>query len=305
MKVPRILPYLLGLVVLAFALGSLPRGTTGGSLLFNSYWLLYLFYLAPVIVLGAMVVVIIFIGMNYRDIANAIGFKMAQGRRARKKSSRTTLVVKLLFWALAIVVLVEHKGSIFNPTQKSNSTILSEIVGDKPTAPNLLQTGGALLVFSNLVRSTWFDLAFLGLLVVGGVILIQSVRVSFKETHDLRIQELQGNHEQGLQAIHEAIRLVHDSDSDPRSRIIACYQHLISTVSRLGAPVSSDLTARELDRAVRSTFGLKGQATTDLTQLFEEARYSLHEITDDDATEARVYLESVAAELQIQLVTAP
>jgi hypothetical protein len=305
LKVPRILPYIVGLVVLAFALGSLPHGTTGGSLLFNSYWLLYLLYLGPVIVLGAMVAFIILIGMNYRDIAGAIGFKMAQGRRARKKGSRTTLVVKLLFWALAIVVLVEYKGSIFNPTQKSNSTIVSEIVGEKARAPDLLQTGGVLLAISNLVRSTWFDLAFLGLLVVGGVILIQSVRVSLNETRDLRIQELQGNQEQGLQAIREAIKLVDDYASDPRSRIIACYQHLVSTVSRLGAPVSSDLTARELDSAVRSTFGLKGHATTDLTQLFEEARYSLHEITDDDATHAHEYLESVAGELQIQLESAP
>jgi hypothetical protein len=252
-----------------------------------------------------MVVLIVMIGINCRDIAAAIGFKMAQGRRARKKGSRTTLIVKLLFWALAIVVLVEYKGSIFKPIQKDNSTIVSEIVGDKATAPDLLQTGGVLPAISNLVRSTWFGLAFLGLLVVGGVVLIQSVRVSLKETHDLRIQELQENQEQGLQAIHEAIKLVDDSASAPRSRIIACYQHLISTVSRLGAPVSSDLTARELDRAVRSTFGLKGQATTDLTRLFEEARYSLHEITDDDATKAHEYLESVAAELQIQLESPP
>jgi Domain of unknown function (DUF4129) len=305
LKVPRILPYVLGLVVLAFALGSLPHGTTGGSLLFNSYWLLYLFYLGPVIVLGAMVVIIIMIGMNYRDIASAIGFNMAQRRRARKKGSRTTLIVKLLFWALAIVVLVEYKGSIFNPIQKGNSTIVAEILGEKAKAPDLIQTGGVLLAISNLVRSTWFGLAFLGLLVVGGVIVIQSVRISLKETRDLRILELQGNQEQGLLAIQEAIKLVDDSGSDPRSRIIACYQHLVSTVSRLGAPISSDLTARELDRAVRSTFGLKGQATTDLTQLFEEARYSLHQITDDNATEAHQYLESVAAELQIQLERLP
>jgi hypothetical protein len=305
LKVPRILPYILGLIVLAFALGSLPHGTTGGSLLFNSYWLLYLLYLGPVIVLGAMVAIIIMIGMNYRDIAAAIGFKMAKGRRTRKKGSRTAILVKALFWALAIVALVEYKGSIFNPTQKGDSTIIAKIVGENPIAPDLLQTGGVLLAISNLVRSTWFGLAFLGLLVVGGVIVIQSVRVSLKETRDLRIQELQGNQEQGLQAIHEAIKLVDDSASDPRSRIIACYQHLISTVSRLGAPISSDLTARELDRAIRSTFGLKGQATTDLTQLFEEARYSLHQITDDNATEAHEYLESVAAELQIQLESLP
>ena len=52
---------------------------------------------------------------------------------------------------------------------------------------------------------------------------------------------------------------------------------------------------------MRSTFALKGPATTNLTQLFEEARYSLHEIDDDDADKAHEYLESVAEELKIQL----
>jgi len=163
--------------------------------------------------------------------------------------------------------------------------------------------GGFLPGLSNLVQNTWFSIAFIGLLVVGGVVVMQGIRVALKETHDMKIQELQGNQAQGLQAVHEAIKLVEDPVSDPRSRIIACYQHLIATVSRLGAPMSSDMTARELDKAVRSTFGLKGPATTELTQIFEEARYSLHEMGDSDADRAHEYLESVAEELKIQLRT--
>jgi hypothetical protein len=54
---------------------------------------------------------------------------------------------------------------------------------------------------------------------------------------------------------------------------------------------------------VRSTFALRGPATTDLTQLFEEARYSLHEIKDGDADKAHDYLELVAEELRMQLQT--
>src|SRR2546426_7166200 len=88
---------------------------------------------------------------------------------------------------------------------------------------------------------------------------------------------------------------------DPRSRIIACYQNLIATVSRLGAPVPSDLTARELERAIRFTFTLKGSGTSELTQLFEEARYSLHEIRDEDAAKAHNYLESIAGELKTSI----
>jgi Domain of unknown function (DUF4129) len=305
LKVPRILPYLVGLIVLAFALGSLTRGTPGGSLLFRAYWLLYLVYLGPVVILVVMVAFTIFIALNYRDIAAAIGFKMAQKRRVQKRRSQYTIFVQGVFWALAIAVLIETKGSILNPTHASNSTLFSNIIGDKGTASNPFLTSGLVPAVSELVLNTWFGLAFLGLVLVGGVLVVQSVRVSLKETSEATIQELQVNQEQGLQAIHEAIRLVEHAGSDPRSRIIACYQYLISTVSRLGASVSPSLTARELDRAVRSTFSLKGPATTDLTQLFEEARYSLHEITDDDAAKAHELLESVAEELQIQLESAP
>ena len=300
MKAPRILPYLVGLIVLAFALGSLTHGTPGGSLLFRAYWLLYLVYLGPVVILSILVALIVLIGLNYRDLAAGIGFGIAQRRKMRKRGSRYSTFVAMFIWALAIGVLLETKGSIFNPTQATNST-LTKILGENATAPSPLQTSGFLPALSNLVQNSWFSLAFLGLLVVGGVVVIQSVRVALKETHDVTIQELQGNQEQGLQAVHEAIRLVEDPASDARSRIIACYQHLIATVSRLGAPVSSDLTARELDRAVRSTFALKGPATTDLTQLFEEARYSLHEIGDSDVDKAHEYLDNVAEELKIQL----
>ena len=303
MKVPRILPYVVGLIVLAFALGSLTHGTPGGSLLFRSYWLLYLVYLAPLVILGAMVAVIILIGLNYRDLGAAIGYGIARRRKVRKRGSRYSTFVAMFFWALAIGVLIQTKGSIFNPIHAANSTIVKNIVGDNTTPPNLFQVGGILPALSSLVQNEWFSFAFLGLLVVGGVILVEGFRISLKETRDLRIQELQTNQEQGLQAVHEAIKLVEDPASDPRSRIIACYQHLVSTVSGLGAPVSPNLTARELDRAVRSTFALKGPATTDLTQLFEEARYSLHEITDSDADKAHGYLDSVAEELNIQLQT--
>ncbi len=118
MKFPRILPYILGLIVLAFALASLSHGTPGGSLLFRSYWLLYLIYLGPVVILGAMVAVVVIIGLNYRDIGAAIGYGMARRRQARKRGSRYAVIVQMFFWALAIGVLIETKGSIFNPTQE-------------------------------------------------------------------------------------------------------------------------------------------------------------------------------------------
>jgi hypothetical protein len=253
-----------------------------------------------VLILAAMVVVIFVIGRNFRSIGAAIGFRMARERRMRKRSYRYNIFVLIIFCAAALGAVILKEGSILNPRPLANYTITS-IVGKNATPPTPLQTDGFLPALSNLVQNTWVTMAFLGLLVVGGLVVIESIRVSLKETADVTILELQGNQEQGLQAVHEAIKLVDDAELDPRSRIIESYQHLVGTVSRLGAPVSSDMTARELDKAVRSTFALKGPAITELTQLFEEARYSLHEIRDSDADKAHTYLKSIADELRVQL----
>lgn len=122
-----------------------------------------------------------------------------------------------------------------------------------------------------------------------------------KEEGELGARELALRRIQGLEMVNKSLALIEDRIGDPRSRIIACYQNMITVVSRLGAPVHPELTARELENEIRSTFAITGPATGELTQLFEEARYSLHDINDDDATKARSCLESIAAELQLKL----
>lgn len=300
MEPRRLIPYIVGLLVLAFALGSLPRSRAGGSILFQSTWLVYLIYLVPIVVLGITIALIAIIVMNWRDITGALGFQMAKQRKTRKKGSKWATFIAAAFWVLAIGVLVLRKGSIFNPTQLANSTIAQ--VQNSPTGnPIPFQISGIIPSISNFLDNSWFGFAFLGLVILGGLVLIQTVRVAIKETKDFNVQLLQGNRQEGLEAVKEAIRLVKNDSADPRTRILTCYQHLITTASRLGAPVSSSMTARELEHAIRSTFALEGTASNNLTNLFEEARYSLHEIVEKDANTAYEYLEAIARELNVEL----
>ena len=300
MDTRRLLPYIVGILVLAFALGSLPRSQPGGSLLFRSYWLLYLIYLGPVAVLGIMIALVVIVALNWRDFSSAVGFQMARQRKLRKRGSRWSILISGVFWALAIGVLMFKKGSVFNSTISSNSTV-SQIMGADAAGPTALQFSGIIPALSNLIDNSWFSIAFLSLVVVGSVVLVQSIRVFFKETRDMNAQVVEGNRAEGLLAVQEAIRLVEDQSMDPRSRIIACYHNLMKTTSRLGAPLSPHLTARELEEAIRFKFELEGTATSDLTQLFEEARYSLHEMSDDDAEKAHEYLDDIARELKVEL----
>jgi len=249
-----------------------------------------------------MVALIILIGLNWRDLGAGIGFGLARKARTRKPRSRLSLFISMFLWAIAIGILIQRPGTIFNPNRTS-AQIAGQVVGGNSALPNPIQTGGVLPAVSSLVENSWFSIAFLGLLVVGGLVLVEGVRLAVKERGEMNVRELQRIQSEGLQAVHDSIGLVDNQAVDPRSRIIACYQNLIATVSRLGAPVSSDLTARELERAIRFTFTLKGTGTSELTQLFEEARYSLHEIRDEDAAKAHNYLESIAGELKTSIPT--
>jgi Domain of unknown function (DUF4129) len=295
----RFLPYLAGLLILAFALGSLPRSTPGGSIFFNSYWLLYIIYLAPFAVLGTMVGLIILIALNWRELGTRIGLGLV-GRRTvgRKKRNRSYILVQAAFWAIAIAILVQRQVSASGSSL--SGAVTGQIQNDPTGRSNPFLGGGVLPAVSNLVQSIWFAAAFLALLVVGGLVLVQSARVAARGSQSM-YPELEEKQLEGLKTVYQAMKLVDDTASDPRSRIISCYQHMLGTVSRIGVPVSSDQTARELEKAIRSTFLLKGPATSDLTRLFEEARYSLHEIVDDDAMKAHQDLESIAAELKVQM----
>jgi hypothetical protein len=74
---------------------------------------------------------------------------------------------------------------------------------------------------------------------------------------------------------------------------------MVQAAQGLGATVTSDQTARELETSIRRMLVIKGPAIRELTNLFEEARYSLHDITENDAAQAQLHLHGIAEEMNI------
>lgn len=249
-----------------------------------------------------MVALIIFIGLNWRVLGEGIGHELVKSKRMRRRRSKYSLIISIIFWGIMLGVLINTPGTIFNHSNSTatNSTI-SKIVGESTAPQNPFLWGGFVPALSNLIQNSWFDTAFLGLLLVGALVLAQSFRVARSEASEINARALILRRIEGLELVNKALALIDDQAGDCRTRIIACYQNMITAVSRLGAPVPPDLTARELESAIRSTFGLKGEAIGELTHIFEEARYSLHDINDEDALNARACLESIASELEVQL----
>ena len=81
----------------------------------------------------------------------------------------------------------------------------------------------------------------------------------------------------------------------------ADYQRMVQSAQRLGAGITSDQTARELEKAISMMLLIKGSSLRKLTDLFEEARYSLHPITETEAEQAQECLLRIAEEMNITL----
>ncbi len=299
----RAISYLAALMVLAWTIGTLARSGPGkGGVLVNSYWLFYLVSAIPVIALGAMIAMVVFLAFNWKLFSDALGFGIARRRAQKKGSSAIRLIVWMGFWGLALATLLYRCGGIFCNSSNNSTQTLTMITnqvspsGPLPTIPSLLSAAPAI---ANLVGSEWFYLTFLGLLVISSVIIARSVKVSMDETRHANLVRLREVQEQGTIAVQEALQLLQEGENvEPRTRILACYQRMMRAAADLGAPIGPDQTARELESGIRGMFMLKGRGLHELTRLFEEARYSLHQMLEQDATLAHECLVEIGDELR-------
>ncbi len=76
------------------------------------------------------------------------------------------------------------------------------------------------------------------------------------------------------------------SGGDPREIVIRCYRNLCALLGDKGIAPKPHLTPREFENLVIRRTGLRNENLRELTGLFEEARYSNHELNDMDRDHA-------------------
>lgn len=214
------------------------------------------------------------------------------------------LIISMAAWAVAIQLLVLKGGGIFglNPQLVANSTSnIAGVVPDNQTATKLPLLGAASQL-SSLILSNWFYAAFFGLLVVASVIVVRGLVISWQETKAEIAGQVQAARAEAITSVEDAFRILKaQPEADTRTRIINCYQRMVQAAQRLGASITSDQTARELETAISMMLMIQGSSLRELTNLFEEARYSLHPITEVDAEQAQQCLLRIAEEMNITL----
>jgi len=252
-----------------------------------------------------MIGLFIILVYNSRLLSDALGFGIARKRKLNRTGSKILqTIISLAAWAIAIEILIFKCGGIFCTTPRLASAGTSQFasaVSDNQTLTKLPLLEAA-NQFSSLVQSNWFAAAFLGVLVISSVIVARGIIISWEETRAELRSRIPVARQEIIDSVEDALHILKaQPDADPRTRIINCYQRMVQAAQRLGASVTSDQTARELEAAIRMMLGIKGSSMRELTDLFEEARYSLHPITEDDAEQAQHCLFSIAEEMNIKL----
>lgn len=301
MKAKQFLPYLAALLFLAWSLGTLARsGSSTGGLLVNSYWLVYLLYLVPVLALGGAIVIVAILALEWKVLSDAVGMGLAARHRKKvaKRGRTIGVMVAALAWLTAFGVLFWRCGGVRCHTAATgnvNATLAQSVFNG--TAPAPLPFSGEIVKLSSFLGTEWFVWPFLAMIILGGVIIGRGLLVSLDETRrvELIVPRVQ---QEGQAAVQDAMRFLVQEDADPGTRIIACYQRMVHAAASLGAPIGPNLTARELEAGIRGMFLLAGPGIGELTKLFEEARYSLHVMTEADSKEAQQCLADIAEELK-------
>jgi Domain of unknown function (DUF4129) len=137
--------------------------------------------------------------------------------------------------------------------------------------------------------------AVLAIAVVAGVFLVPYMLVRA----EVRRRHTDGGEpaREAQKALQEALtRLESAGPADARATIVALYAHLLLLVGpRLGTVESR--TPREIQRDSIESLGLRSRVARDLTETFEEARYSGHPMTQESVERARMALTEAISDL--------
>lgn len=100
------------------------------------------------------------------------------------------------------------------------------------------------------------------------------------------------------EVVRKAVRQL-ETGGDYRTAVLACYQRMCSFLERQGVRSQETKTAREIEEEALRRLGLSQGSVDVLTGLFEEARYSAHEVGPAQRDRAVSCLEAIRRELEV------
>ncbi len=169
------------------------------------------------------------------------------------------------------------------------------ITGDNSTVANPNATAG-------LNEGKEQSIVIYGISAVMLVSAVALILTAFYYLSTMRKRSLMGSveAEEVSRIIERTMRELWTGD-DPRSSIIRCYGDMCALLEKGGAGLADDptLTPREFLEEAEGRIPVSLEMLEELTFLFEEARYSPHELSDTMVDRAKRSLEGIQRELKV------
>mgnify|MGYP001128624574 CR=1 FL=1 len=248
--------------------------------------------LAPILALTFMTWYLIVLIVNRNDIITALAAILLLRRKEKEPKTNFLLTIVVYAILIGVVLLVLWSGLPQRVLKGLQGIAMMPGTGSAISPP--LQ----IIPIPNLLPTT--PIMYYGMLVTAAVfivsvfILLRGVRMALAERRSIA-EEHEGEIElkqEAIEAVQQTIARLRVS-REYHETILQCYQRMCKILSEAGLVISPAETAREFAESISTRLRIGRDAVRDLTFLFEEARYSHHQINDEKRIAAVNHLESL------------
>lgn len=203
---------------------------------------------------------------------------------SRRKFISTVVAYTIVLIAILLVLRLKL-GNLVSTGNQQSPTTLPQLSAPTTTFTTTLTPQ---IPFTFLFA---FGIILLAIMFVGGLMLVQAMRETREEAKAL-LKEDDVLKEKAVNVVKETISsIIHEGDF--RAAIIRCYQRLCELLARYNCQIQDHETVQEFRMSASKILNIPEKPFGALTVLFEEARYSLHEIDEAKRNDALRFLTEI------------
>ncbi len=276
---------LIGLLAIILVLTGSVAGTTPKSPVLG--------VLSPVLIMVFLTWYLIVLVTNRNEIIAALAaILLAQGR---EKPSRASFLLTIAVYSILLIVsiLFLSSGLAQRILRSLREAFITSITGTVPTSPPP-ELNPISRAFQSIPMVYFGILLFAAIFAVSSFIILSGLYLAIRNRNAM-IEEL----EEQLELKQEAAEVVQEAIVNLKGTrkyheiILQCYERMCRILSDTGLAIGSSETAREFAESISAKLRIGSEAVRGLTFLFEEARYSDHQINEEKRIMAVTHLESL------------
>lgn len=251
--------------------------------------------LAPILILTFMTWYLILLIVKRNDIITALAAMFLPHRKGTP--TRTNFLISIIGYAffIGVTIILLWSGLLQRLLSRFQGVTITPETGNQTLPPPQMNP------ISRFMAQTYqLGALYYGIL-VSAAIFVFSFFI-FLRGFDMALRDrraLSEEHESDTEVKEEAVEVLEHAiaslkqTKEYHETILQCYKSMCKVLSEAGLVISSTETAREFVESISAKLQVGRDAVRGLTFLFEEARYSDHQITEQKRIMAVNHLESL------------